>query len=82
MEREKKAKKSSSATESKFEEPIEPVAEVAKPEKVIEKVEALVPAKAKAQKDNILRNRGQARGSDALLKGILKRKKSSTNYWL
>ncbi|KAM1001068.1 hypothetical protein ACFX10_007629 [Malus domestica] len=82
QEREKKAKKSSSSTESKSEEPIEAVAEVTKPEKVIEKVEAPVLAKAKAQKDNILRNRGQARGSDALLNDILKRKKSSTNYRL
>ncbi|TQE10439.1 hypothetical protein C1H46_003894 [Malus baccata] len=82
-EREKKAKKkSSSAPDTNPEELIEPVAEVAEPEKVTEKVEAPVPAKARAQKDNSVRNRGRARGSDALPKAILKRKKSSTNYWL
>ncbi|KAM1227795.1 hypothetical protein ACFX2J_006970 [Malus domestica] len=49
LEREKKAKKkSSSSPETNSEEPIEPVAEVAEPEKVIEKVEASTPAKAKA----------------------------------
>ncbi|KAM1256669.1 hypothetical protein ACFX2G_031355 [Malus domestica] len=82
VEREKKSKKKSSAPENNPEEPIEPVAEVAEPEKLIEKVEVPVPAKAKVQKDNSLRNRGRARGSDALPKAIMKRKKSSTNYWL
>lgn len=83
QEREKKAKKKgSSAHETQPEEPTEAVAEAAEPEKVTENVEAPVLAKAKVQKDSNLRNRGRPRGTESLPKAILKRKKSSTNYWL
>ncbi|VVA16722.1 PREDICTED: proton [Prunus dulcis] len=83
FEREKKAKKKgSSAPETQPEEPTEAVAEAAEPEKVTENVEAPVLAKAKVQKDSNLRNRGRPRGTESLPKAILKRKKSSTNYWL
>ncbi|ONI12723.1 hypothetical protein PRUPE_4G180600 [Prunus persica] len=83
FEREKKAKKKgSSAHETQPEEPTEAVAEAAEPEKVTENVEAPVLAKAKVQKDSNLRNRGRPRGTESLPKAILKRKKSSTNYWL
>lgn len=82
-EREKKAKKKgSSAPETQPEEQTEAVAEAAEPEKVTENVEAPVLAKAKVQKDSNLRNRGRSRGAESLPKAILKRKKSSTNYWL
>lgn len=82
-EREKKAKKKgSSAPETQPEEPTEAVAEAAEPEKVTENVEAPVLAKAKVQKDSNMRNRGRPRGTESLPKAILKRKKSSTNYWL
>ncbi|XP_038686184.1 proton pump-interactor 1-like [Tripterygium wilfordii] len=80
---EKKLKKKSggSALATETEEPAEAVVESAEMVKDEHEV-APVPAKEKVARENPVRLRRNPRGPDSVPRAMLKRKKSTTNYWL
>ncbi|CAI9088672.1 OLC1v1023074C1 [Oldenlandia corymbosa var. corymbosa] len=89
-DREKRAKKKAglSGDAPEAEEQTEAVTadagdELAEAEKAEERVETPAPSKNKERKDNPVRRKVvRSRGSDALPRAILKRKKAATNYWM
>ncbi|KAF8025820.1 hypothetical protein BT93_F2601 [Corymbia citriodora subsp. variegata] len=82
-EQEKKAKKkaAASAPVTDSDEAAQVLEESVETEKVDSGVEAVLPAKEKPIKENLIRSRGRPKGAESLPKAILKRKKSS-NYWV